>query len=440
MLVLIVAFALSYVVAVSVVRGNRTDTQPSTNPNRPTDASPSGAVLTAGNDVLATLIRNDQALLRDHPERSATWAELGAAYVQQARVTANPVYYPKASGALRRSLGLKSRDNFEAMLGMGALQNALHNFASAETWGRRAERLNRYNANVYAVLNDALTQLGDYGGASAATQRMLDLHPGVPSFTRASYDFEQHGDVAGARFALQKALSIATSPADIAFCRYYLGELSFNEGEAHEAVRQYAAGLKSDPTYSPLLAGKAKAEAALGRTAAAIRDYTAVIGRVPQPQYVIELGELEQSLGHERQAAEQYKLLGVEFDLFAANGVKDDLTSALFEADHGDPAKALTHARAEWSRRRSVLVADALAWALHVNHRDVDALRYANIANRLGWKNATFRYHKGMIETSLGQHAAARADLIAALRENPSFSPLQAPIARRTMTQLTYGG
>ncbi|MDQ6697754.1 MAG: hypothetical protein M3Z46_09905, partial [Actinomycetota bacterium] len=255
LLVVVVAFGLSYVAAVTVVHGNKSgsDSAPIRSAARSTDDS----VLGAGNDLLATTIRNDQKLLRDHPGDDAAWAELGSAYVQQARITANPMYYPKAAGALRRSLALNSRDNFEAMIGMGTLANAQHNFATARSWGQRAERLNRYNPNVYAVLNDALTQLGDYPSASAATQHMLDLHPGVPSYTRVSYDFEEHGDDAAARFALDKALEIAISPADIAFCRYYLGELAFNEGKAEQAAQQYALGLKADPSYTPLLAGQA---------------------------------------------------------------------------------------------------------------------------------------------------------------------------------------
>ncbi len=434
LLVVVVAFAVTYIAAVTVVHGTKSGSESS--PSRPSALSADGGLVPSGNDLLAVTIRNDQKLLQVHPDDGAAWAELGSAYVQQARITANPMYYPKAAGALRRSLGLNSRDNFVAMIGMGSLANAQHNFSIARSWGRRAERLNRYNVNVYAVLNDALTQLGDYRGASAATQRMLELHPGVPSYSRASYDFEEHGDGASARFALNRALSIAVSPADIAFCRYYLGELSFNGGKPDEAARQYALGLKADKSYSPLLAGQAKAEAALGRTEAAVRDYTTVIGRVPQPQYVIELGELEQSLGRHTEAQQQFDLLDVEFKLFAANGVNDDLTAALFNADHGHPAKALRQAKAEWRRRHSVLVADALAWALHVNHRDAEALGYATYANRLGWRNAGLLYHQGMIEASLGQQEAARAHLGLALQINPFFSPLQAPRAKHTLALL----
>lgn len=436
-IIVVIAFGLTYVAAVTVTRGkSSTDWSSSSDPARFSgDSSASGAGAQAA-DLLTADIANQQKVLRVHPDNSAAWAELGSAYVQQARITADPTYYPKADGALRKSMALKAADNFEAMLGLGALANARHDFAAGLSWGRRAERVNRYNVNVYAVLNDALTQLGDYAGASAATQRMLDLHPGVASYTRASYDFEEHGDNVGARFALEKALGLATSPADIAFCRYYLGELSFNEGRPTEAIRQHERGLIADPSYFPLLAGKAKAEAALGRTAAAIKDYTAVISRVPQPQYVLELGELEQSLGHGSAARRQYELLDVEMRLFAANGVTDDLTAAFFAADHGDPARALDHARREWKRRKSVLAADALAWALHVNHRDTEALAYSKMANRLNWRNAIFLFHRAMIEMGVGQRQAARSNLQRALKTNPNFSPLQANTARSILPKL----
>jgi tetratricopeptide (TPR) repeat protein len=194
--------------------------------------------------------------------------------------------------------------------------------------------------------------------------------------------------------------------------------------------------LVADPAYDPLTEGKAKVEAALGQSAAAIRDYSAVVARVPQPQYILELGELQESLGQRSAAATSYQLLATEQRLFVANGVVDDLLPAQLAADHGDPLVALRDARAEWDRRHSVLVADALSWALHVNHRDIEALTYARLADRIGWRNATFAYHRGMIEASLGQRTAARADLTRALAINPFFSPLQAPRARTALHAL----
>src|SRR5690242_16824866 len=73
-----------------------------------------------GRDALSASITQAQARLREFPSDQATWAGLGSAYVQQARVTGDPTYYPKAEGALRRSLTLNPRSNWQAMAGLGA--------------------------------------------------------------------------------------------------------------------------------------------------------------------------------------------------------------------------------------------------------------------------------------------------------------------------------
>jgi tetratricopeptide (TPR) repeat protein len=393
----------------------------------------------SASDPLSVSILKAQAQLRSYPQDEQTWAELGTAYVQQARVTGDPTYYPKAEGALGRSLSLNTTDNWQGLIGMGSLANARHEFSQALGWARKARAINPYNSTIYGVMDDALTQLGDYPGATAALQKMLDLQPGIPAFTRASYELEEHGRPAGARKALVRAMAEASAPADIAFCRYYLGELAFNQGDPEAALGQYQLGMTVDPGYDPLLAGRAKAEAALGHTDEALRDYATVISRVPQPQYVLENAELLQSLGQAEQADQQLELLHVEDGLLAANGVVDDLTAAVVDADHGSASSAVSHGRAEWSRRKSVLVADALGWALHRAGRDGEALGYAKQADRLGWKNATFSYHRGMIELALGRREQARRELTTALRTNPHFSVLQAPLARKALASLGAG-
>lgn len=391
----------------------------------------------ASRDPLIAGVQRTQGRLRQEPGNADLWATLGSAYLQVGRISADPTYYPKAQSAFARSLTLQREGNVAAMAGMGQLAAARHDFAGALRWGHQALAVDAYSTVAYGVVADAATQLGDYPAARAAIQRMLDLKPGVSSFTRGSYDLEIHGNVAAARAALNRALVDSLSPADVAFCRYYLGELAFNSGDLEEAATQYAQGLRADPSSTQLLAGRARLAAIRGQRAAAIADYTAVTERVPLPQYVLEFGDYLASIGRGGDASRQYAVLRTEQQLFAANGVLDDLLPAEFESDHGSPAGALRHAQAEWSRRHSVLVADALAWALHKNGRDSEALQFAATANRLGWRNATFAYHRGMIESALGQRAAARADLTEALRINPYFSFLQAPIARRALASLT---
>ena len=366
----------------------------------------------------------------------ATWAQLGALYVEQARATADPSFYDRAEGALAESLDLRPDGNDAALTGQGALANARHDFAAAADFAVRALAINEFNATAWGVLTDARTQLGDYAGATEAVQRMLALQPGLASFTRASYDAELHGDVAGARSALEQALATTDGGAGEAFCRTYLGALAFSVGNVDEAAAQYAAGLAAVPADPALLLGQARVLAATGDEAAAVDTYRAVVNARPLPEYLVEFGEYLESLGRTDEADQQFELVETTRALFAASGVNDDLTVALFAADHGDPAAALAAAQAEFARRQNVDSHDALAWALHSAGRDADALEHARAATALGGRNALFLYHRGVIEAALGMGGDARATLDEALRTNPHFSALHAPQARELLASL----
>ncbi len=387
-------------------------------------------------DPLSRSIAVAQERLRSNPDDAVTLAQLGSAYVEQARVTADPSYYQRAQGALDRSMAAQPAGNADALMGLGALANARHDFAAARDLAQQARELRPATAAVYGVLSDALTQLGDAAGATAAIQRMLDLRPGVASFTRASYDFELHGRVDDARYALEQALGDASGPGTTAFCRYYLGELAFNAGDLDQAAAQYERGLVAAPKDVALRQGRAKVAAARGDLDQALADYAKVTNRVPLPQYVQEYGEFLESAGRIDEAKRQYTVFTQQQRLYESAGSADDLAVSQFAADHGDPAEALRRAEAEWERRQSVFVADAMAWALHVNGRDAEALTFADRAGALGWRNAIFAYHRGMILASLGRGAQAEEQLAAALAINPHFSPLYAPRARAALADL----
>ncbi|MFC7757605.1 hypothetical protein ACFQY4_05725 [Catellatospora bangladeshensis] len=61
----------------------------------------------APTDPLVRSIEQAQRRLREVPGDWRTWAELGSAYVEQARITGDPGYYPRAEGALHESLRLR---------------------------------------------------------------------------------------------------------------------------------------------------------------------------------------------------------------------------------------------------------------------------------------------------------------------------------------------
>ncbi len=386
--------------------------------------------------TLDELISGLQGRLQSTPKDYVSWATLGLAYVQQAKVTVDPTYYPKADGALARSLAVNGKDNYLAYLGLSALASARHDFAGAKTFAEEGLALNSYSPLLYGALSDAEIQLGSYDAGFASIDKMISLRPDTASLTRASYAAELRGDVAGAATLMQRALDRAPTPSDRSFALFYLGELSFNSGDLDAALTYYNRAQNESPLDPAALAGKAKAEAALGQIDTAIDHYQQLVDRYPEPSYVLEYGELLQSLGRAGEAQAQFDVFIATQKLFEANGVAPDAAPTLFDAAHGDPARALADAQLGIASRPFLVMQDAYAWALHVNGRDAEALQASTQALQTGLRNASFHYHAGMILLALGDRAGARQHLTTALEINPYFSPLDAPIARQTLDQL----
>ncbi|MEV4561585.1 tetratricopeptide repeat protein [Kitasatospora sp. NPDC049285] len=393
---------------------------------------------TAGTGLAAD-IRGLQEHLKATPGDALAMASLGLAYVQQARITADPSSYPKAQEVLDRSLAADPQENFTAMAGLAALADARHDFTTALDWSRKAIAVNPDNSTLYGTLADACTQLGRYSEAFDAVQRMVDLKPGTPSLARVSYTWELRGDTAAATSNMQRALDDANTAADRAFALYHLSLLALDTGDPKTALARAESGMRTAPGTASLLEAKGRAEAALGESAAAVTDLQRATAQVPQPEYVLELGELLQSLGRTDEAQQQYLVLRGEQKLLTDNGVALDADAALFEADHGDPHTAVTLAEQGLRTRPFLDTHDAYAWALHAAGRDTEALEQSDQALALGTRNALFHYHRGMILRTLGRSTEARTELGTALATNPAFHPLHAPAARTALAELATG-
>ncbi|MEI5099716.1 hypothetical protein RB200_15475 [Streptomyces sp. PmtG] len=369
--------------------------------------------------------------VRAQPRDARSWAALGLAHVEQARLRGDPSRYAEAERALGRALALRPGDD-GALAGRAALAAARHDFAGALRYADRALAVNPYSERALASRVDALVELGHYDRAWRAVRQADARRPGIPVFTRYAYVRELRGDVAGARRVLRQAAGDARTPGDVAYVATALAQLAWRQGDHAAALRHCAAALRAEPGQAAALETRGRVRAARGETAAAVADLRAVVARQPLPGPLVALGELHEARGERARAREQYRLVDVWTRLARANGVDPDLDVALAAADHGDRAEALRAARGAWERRRTVHTADALAWALHVNGRDREALRYTRRATSTGFREASFRYHRGVIESALSPRAG-RGWLRSALDLNPGFSPLGAREARRLL-------
>ncbi|MGJ5802926.1 tetratricopeptide repeat protein [Streptomyces europaeiscabiei] len=398
-----------------------------------TSAGVSAAQLAHGD--LDTAVELLQAHLKEQPKDFGSWSTLGLAYVEQARVKGDSTRYPQAEKALRRSLKLRP-ENDPALAGLAALAAARHQFGDALRYADRALKENPYSERALCSRVDALVELGRYDDALKAVKLADTRRPGIPVFTRYAYVYELRGDVKTARRVLEQALRSAATRGDIAYVATQLGQLAWRQGDYKTSLDHYARALGADDTYLPALEGRARAQAASGDSAEAIRGLEQVVSAYPLPGPLVVLGELYEAKGDRTKAGDQYALVNAYTAIARSNGVNADLDTALAAADHGDEKAALRAAEAEFKRRETVHTADALAWALHVNGRDDEALPYARRATATGYKDATFLYHRGVVEAAVGDRKEARASLKGALGLNAGFSPLGAAQARKTLKAL----
>jgi tetratricopeptide (TPR) repeat protein len=400
------------------------------------DSGPRAAtpgVSSSAGDRLATgfaadtpaLVLQLQEALRTQPRNVHGLDLLGLAYQQRARETGDPTYYTKSDGVLRRALRLAPADLL-AISGLGSLELSRHRFRNALAYGLRARALSPTTARDYGVIGDALVELGRYREAFAAFDRMAALKPSLDSYARISYARELQGKFAGAVEAMRLALTSAIGePEATAWTHVQLGKLFWSRGRIAAAAHEYHAALVAFHGYPPALDALALAEAVRGRLSSPVELAQRAVDAIPLPQYVTDLGDLLRAAGRQRAARRQYELIGVIRRLLAANGVKTDLETALFDVDHGiDLPRSLALARKAEAQRPSIDGDDVLAWALARNGRCAEARRWSKKALRLGTQDALKFFHRASIEACLEHRAVARSWARRALELNPSFSLL----------------
>lgn len=343
--------------------------------------------------------------LRRLPGDWSAWAQLGLAYVERARTTADPAYYAKADGALATSARLRP-GNVEALVGMGALANARHDFADARDLAQQAIKADAYSSQAWGVLADALTQLGRASQATQAVQQMLDLRPGLPAYARAAYDLEQHGRITEARDLWNRALADITSRADVAYVHVQLGDLAWHTGDLAAARDHYSRALAADPTSLPARAGQARATGDLALWAQVTQAF-------PAPSLLIEYADQLRSFGHLPEAEQQLDLASAALTLFGQSGGRDDLGLAELAIARGAYQDAVAAAQREYARRRHSDVAAVLAWALYLSGDARGALAYARQSVALGSRNSGALLHLRVISAALDSDRLARLEAYA---------------------------
>ncbi len=386
------------------------------------------------------------ARVKSDPDDFGAQNRLAGALLQQLHDTGDVQYLNLALRAAHDSLrAVPAAANSGGLTNLAQAEFAGHNFLAARDHGRRLVEMAPRKADPYAVLGDALLELGDYPGAGAAFAKMQKSGGGTGVETRLARFALLHGDTEGAQKHLQAALALALdlpSPPrrTVAWCCWQLGETAFSVGDLENAEKHLRAALAVVPDDFRASASLGRVLAARGDLPGAIENLQKAVDRFPDPTFVATLSDLLELSGRHGEAAQKAALVEAIGRLGTTSAGLYSRQLALFYADHDVKSKiqpAYAAAQREYATRRDIYGADALAWTAFKAGDLATAQKTMPAALRLGTRDARLFYHAGLIALAAGKNEAARAYLKQALDLNPHFDPLQAPIAAKSLADLT---
>ena len=377
------------------------------------------------------------AKTREGRQDRAAWTALGDAFMQKARETADASYYGRAEQAFERARALDATQ-VDALVGLAWVQSARHEFEKSTESARKALELDPANAAAYGLLGDAALELGEYDLAAEHYQRMLDLRPDISAYSRTAHLLFVTGDVRRATWLMGKAINAGAPYAEnTAWCRAQLALMHLATGNLLAAEQTVEQAISRAPSNYHVLFAQGRVRSARADYAGAIDSYRRASAIAPQHEVVVALGQLYVVTEDRKSAEQQWALVETIARLNKANGVQGDVQLARFLADRERRLdESMKIAELEFKRRPNVFVADALAWSYYKNGRYADARRAITKALAQRTPDASFYFHAGMIYAKLGDRATAQRHLGHALSLNPTFDPIDAPIATTTLAKL----
>lgn len=385
------------------------------------------------------------------PEDFIAQNKLAGYYLQQVRETGDLTYLKLAAHASQTSVAtLQPEHNIDGLAELTLVELTSHEFAAARDHALQLIQLQPDKSFPRQMFGDALLELGQYDEAKKAYW-LMEQFGGIQGLTRVASEQriarlallrgEPHSAAEHFRKALRMALVMPSPQREtVAWCRWQLGETAFLTGDYAQAEKHYRDALITFPNYFRALASLGRVRAARSDLFGAAEQYEKAINIFPDPSYVAALGDVYHLLGREQDAATQYKLVQAIAHLSAVAGNLYNRQEALFYADHDlQSEKAYENAIQEYSVRKDIYGADAVAWTALKAGKLVEAQAAMRDAMRLGTRDARLFYHAGMIAQAAGDRAAAASFLKQALDLSPQFDPLQARVAREALLTISKG-
>jgi len=377
-----------------------------------------------------------QQLARGSPEQVEAWLALGHAWIRKARGTGDPGYYLNAGACADVARKLAPEHRLALSLKGLVLLNA-HRFAEARSLAEAVLKQDPDDVLALGVLGDAQLELGNFPAAVEATQRMVDLKPNLPSYSRAAHLRWLQGDAQAAKRFYRLALDAGADTRDLeplAWSLVQTAMIFWSEGDVEGADAGFDTALGRLEGYPPALVGKARVALARGEARRAAELLERAQAQTPLTETAWLLGDAREAAGDAEGARAAHA------EAVRLGRQADHLMLALFLATKGSsPEEALRLARAEHEARPNLWVEDTYAWALYRAGQLPEARAASERALALGTKEPRLLFHAGAIRIAQGEKAAGQALVKQALELNPAFDVTGAAEARQLQGKAPSG-
>lgn len=257
----------------------------------------------------------------------------------------------------------------------------MHRFSQALAGLREVHNLRAADAVSFALMSDALVELGEYDEAVRITQQMLDRYPGLAAMTRAAHLRFLHDDLEGSIELNLAALEDTRADASAKdWVRLQLAELYLHAGNAAEAQRQVDAARSHGGLPASAMLGRVRSQQ--GRVDEAKRMYLDALQKQPNPEFAFALYELARKSGDQALMRRQQRMLEAMSRL-DRDGLYRRLFAAFYSDLPGRSAQALELAQQEFAARPDIYSHMALGWASYRGGDLKKAAEHAKAATRL---------------------------------------------------------
>ncbi len=354
------------------------------------------------------------------PQGALDRTRLASLYLARARESGSYEDYARAERVARESVALRESRNARGFVLLASALLAQHRFADALNVARRLDAVSPGIPSQRAMLGEIELEMGHYDAARAIfdsipERRSLAV---VPRLARYE-ELMGHPDRAEAmlRRALVDAERLELPAEQRAWFAWRIGDLALRAGRLRDARSAFRAGLRAHPGDYRILAALAREAAARAAWRDAIDDGERALATTLDPATLGVLSDAYLAIGDTARAEEHIRVM--EVAVLRQPGPLHRQWS-LFLLDHQrDVPAVMRKVREELDTRHDIYGDDLLAWGLHVEGRDAEAVAPMRRALRLGTRDAMLHAHAAAIACALGDHAAWARDSAAAMSIDP---------------------